>query len=69
MRSIGASDRGLGCVALGTTLGTNLGLSRAVRRERYSGLLATRCDTCQLDGSDRAVDTREGGKRVAIPKW
>lgn len=55
MRSIGASDRGLVCVPLGTTLGTNLGLSRAVRRERYTGLLLTSCDTCRIDGADKPV--------------
>lgn len=61
MRSIGASNRGLGRMALGTTLGTNLGPSRTVRRERYSRLVLTGRDTCQLDGADKPAYPGGGG--------
>lgn len=50
MRFIGASDWGLGCVCvcLWTTLGTNLGPSRAARRDKYTRLLPESRNTCQL---------------------
>lgn len=60
MRFIGASDRGLGCVCLGTTLGTNLGPSRAVRREKYTGLLPESRNTCQLSEDDKPAYSRRG---------
>lgn len=63
MRSIGASHWGLGCVALQTTLGTNLEPCRAVRCKRYRRLGLTSCDTCQLCECEEPVcpGVLEGG--------